>query len=107
MGLWHYARRGWAERAWGQWLAWARRSRMEPVAKVARMIGEHLWGIVNAVLLKVDNGSGESINSRIKMIKMRARGFRNKARFKRAIYFYLGGLDLYPAGVTRGFTHMN
>jgi transposase len=31
------------------------------------------------------------------MIKVRSRGFRNKQRFANAIYFYLGGLDLYPA----------
>jgi transposase len=24
-------------------------------------------------------------------------GFRNRERFRRAIYFHLGGLDLYPA----------
>ena len=101
MGLWHYVSRGWAERGWGAWLEWARRSRLEPVAKVARMIGEHLWGIINAVVLKVDNGAGESINSRIQMVKTRARGFRNKKRFRRAIYFYLGGLKLYPDTVQR------
>jgi transposase len=33
------------------------------------------------------------------MIKVRSRGFRNKARFRNAIYFHLGGLDLYPAGI--------
>ena len=25
----------------------------------------------------------------------------NRKRFRNAIYFHLGGLDLYPAGVTR------
>ena len=27
--------------------------------------------------------------------------FRNRERFRNAIYFHLGGLDLYPDGVTR------
>jgi hypothetical protein len=35
---------------------------------------------------------------RIKMIKARSRGFRNKERFRNAIYFHLGGLDRYPIG---------
>ncbi|MDC1287765.1 transposase, partial [Gammaproteobacteria bacterium] len=61
----------------------------------------HLWGIINAVILKVDNGGTESINSRIKMIKVRSRGFRNKSRFRNAIYFHLGGLDLYPDEVNK------
>jgi transposase len=39
------------------------------------------------------------LNSKIKTIKVRSRGFRNKERFKNAIYFHLGGLDLYPDGI--------
>ncbi len=35
------------------------------------------------------------------MIKIRSRGFHNKARYRNAIYFHLGGLDLYPEGMTR------
>ncbi|WP_419648622.1 transposase, partial [Thiolapillus sp.] len=38
---------------------------------------EHLWGILNAIVLKVSNGPAEGLNSRIKMIKVRSRGFRN------------------------------
>lgn len=107
MGLWHYLSRGWAQRGWEQWLGWARRCRLAPMVKVARTVRKHLWGIINAVILGVDNASGESINSRIKMIKTRARGFRNKERFRQAIYFYLGGLDLYPATAPSLLTHTN
>lgn len=99
MRLWHYASRTWANKAWQRWLAWAVRSRLAPMIKVARTIKHHLWGIINAVVLKANNGGAESINSRIKMIKVRSRGFRNKERFRNAIYFHLGGLDLYPSGV--------
>lgn len=99
MRLWHYTSRAWATKAWQHWLSWATRSRLEPVKKAARTIRDHLWGIINAVVLKANNGGAESINSRIKMIKVRSRGFRNKERFRNAIYFHLGGLDLYPAGV--------
>lgn len=101
MGLWHYVSRTWAEKAWKKWLSWAVRCRLEPVKKVAKTVKEHLWGILNAVVLRANNGHAESINSRIKMIKVRSRGFRNKERFRTAIYFHLGGLDLYPAGVIR------
>lgn len=105
MGLWHYLTRWGAERGWQRWLSWAKRCRMGPMVKVARTVEKHLWGIVNAVVLRVDNASAESINSRIKMIKTRARGFRNKERFRTAIYFYLGGLDLYPAAARSWLTH--
>ena len=32
-------------------------------------------------------------------IKARSRGFRNRANFRNAIYFHLGGLDLYPNAI--------
>ena len=36
------------------------------------------------------------MNARIQYLKHRARGYRNRDRFRNAIYFHLGGLDLYP-----------
>jgi len=51
---------------------------------------------INAIVLKVSNGSAEGLNSRIKMLKVRSRGFRNKERFSNAFYFHFGGLDPYP-----------
>ena len=98
MSLWHYVNRMWAEKAWKRWLSWALRSRLEPMKKAAATIRNHLWGIINAIVLNVHNGHAESMNSRIKMIKTRSCGFRNKLRFRNAIYFHLGGLDLYPEG---------
>jgi transposase len=101
MSLWHYVSKTWAQKGWEQWLSWAVRSRLDPIKEVAKTIKEHLWGILNAVVLKVSNGPAEGLNSRIKMIKVRSRGFRNKERFANAIYFHFGGLDLYPEGVVR------
>ncbi len=99
MSLWHYVSKTWARKGWKQWLSWAVRSRLKPIRDVAKIIKEHLWGILNAIILKVSNGPAEGLNSRIKTIKVRSRGFRNKKRFANAIYFHLGGLDLYPEGV--------
>lgn len=101
MQQWDFVSRTWAVKRWKQWLSWAVRCRLEPMKAVAKVIKTHLWGILNAILLKVTNGGAESINSRIKMLKIRSRGFRNKDRYKNAIYFHLGGLDLYPEGVNR------
>ena len=101
MSLWHYVSKTWARKGWEQWLSWAVRSRLNPIKEVAKTIKEHLWGILNDIVLKVSNGPAEGINSRIKTIKVRSRGFRNKTRFANAIYFHLGGLNLYPEGVVR------
>ena len=101
MSLWHYTSKVWARKGWQQWLSWAMRCRLTPMKRVAQTLKTHLWGILNVSVLKVSNGPAEGINSRIKMIKVRSRGFRNKQRFANAIYFYLGGLNLYPATALR------
>ncbi|TCO75049.1 ISL3 family transposase [Chromatocurvus halotolerans] len=99
--LWHYQHRTWALKGWKRLINWMVRSRLAPMKKVAGTLKKSLWGIINAVILKADNSFAESINSRIKTVKVRARGFRNKQRFRNAIYFHLGGLELYPAGTAR------
>ncbi|MCH2557657.1 MAG: transposase, partial [Alcanivorax sp.] len=97
--LWHYKHRTWAMKGWKRLINWMSRSRLAPMKKVSSTLKKHLWGIINAVVLNADNSHAESINSRIKTVKTRARGFRNKQRFRDAIYFHLGGLQLYPAGI--------
>jgi len=94
MCLWSYATRGWARKAW---ISWAQRSRLEPMKRVARMVRRHLDGILNAIVLKATNATAESINAKIQRVKRMACGFRNRERFRTAIYFHLGGLDLRPA----------
>lgn len=59
MSLWHYVSKTWTRKAWERWLSWAVRSRLKPIRDVARTIREHLWGILNAIVLKVSNGPAE------------------------------------------------
>jgi transposase len=101
MGLWHYRSRSYAQKVWLRWYAWGIRSRLVPVKKVARMVKHHLEGILNAVVSGITNARAEGINAVIQWVKYTARGFRNRDRFRNAIYFHLGGLDLYPASVRR------
>ena len=103
-GLWNYRSRAWAEKAWKLWITRALRSRLEPIRKAARTIREHLWGILNAVLLAASNATAESLNAKIQKIKARACGYRNRDRLRNAIFFHLGGLDLYPDSIV---THSN
>ncbi len=98
-GLWSYTTRGWAERGWKQWIGWAMRSRLEPMKRVARMVRDHLWGILNAVVLNATNALSESVAAKVQRIKNMACGFRNRERFRNAIYFHCGNLDLYPAAL--------
>lgn len=94
--LWGYTSKGWARKAWTAWAALASRSKLPPMVKAARMVRKHLEGNLNAVVLRTTNAAAESINARIKRIKAMACGYRNRDRFRNAILFHLGGLDLYP-----------
>ena len=96
MDAWRYRSERWARAALKKWYGWAIRSRLEPIKKVARMVKKHLDGIVNAIVHGITNARSEGINSRIQWIKYTARGFRNRERFRNAIYFHLGGLDMTP-----------
>ena len=73
--------------------------------RVARMVKNHLWGILNAIVLRVTNAGAESVNAKVQWIKDTACGFRNRERFRNAIYFHCGKLDLYPARLRA--THTN
>jgi transposase len=94
--LWDYVRRGWAEKHWKRWYFWATHSRLEPVVAVARLIRRHYDGVMAFFSHRITSASAEGINSRIQAIRVQARGYRNRENFKTAIYFHLGGLDLYP-----------
>ena len=95
-GLWDYSTRGWAQRAWNRLIDWMSRSRLDPMIKVAKMLREHIWGILNAIALNASNAHLESTNAKIQALKKRACGYRNRARFRHAILFHCGRLDLHP-----------
>jgi len=94
--LWGYVTRGHANNAWTRLMSWMHRSRLEPMKKLAHTVKRYLWGIINAIVHDVTNATSESINSRVQWIKKTACGFRNRARFREAILFHLGKLDLLP-----------
>ena len=94
--LWNYVSRTWAEKGWKKLLGWMSRSRLPAMVKLAKTIRKHLWGIINAIVLDANNGKSESMNSTIQKVKARSHGFRNRERFRNAIYFHLGDLNLYP-----------
>ena len=85
-----------AERALQEVLAWMSRSRLAPIVRAGRTVRRHFDGVMNAILSGITNATAEAINSRIQWLKKQAAGFRSRERFRQAIYFHLGGLDLYP-----------
>jgi transposase len=94
--FWSYATRGWANRFFGRWYAWAIRSRLDPIKKVAVMLKNHLEGLLNYFDHRVSNATAEGFNSRIQSIKSAARGFRKFENYRIRILFYCGKLSLLP-----------
>jgi len=78
---------------------WYRRvihTKLEPMKKLARTIKERIENVVSYCTHGVTNAVAEGMNSKIMSIKRRVGGYRNRENFKTAIFFYCGGLDLYP-----------
>jgi len=98
--LWHYTYPEAARKAWMQLCGWISKCRLAAMISVGRMIRQYLWGILNAVIAKVNNSMLEAKNARIQKIKSQACGFRNRKRFKMAIMFNLGKLDLMPTNIS-------
>jgi transposase len=85
-----------AEECFQQWYAWAIRSRLEPIKRVARMLRRHLKNILTFFSHRLSNAALEGLNNRIAGLIKKAFGYRNRERLKTDILFHLGGLNLFP-----------
>jgi transposase len=97
--LWDYLYMNVAEEAWKKLLWWISHCRIPEMIQAGKTIRNYFWGILNAIRLKATNGMLESKNNCIQRIKHMACGFRNRERFKNAILFHLGNLDLFPSTI--------
>ncbi len=94
--FWTYMSRSWGKRFFDQWYGWAIRSRLGPIKNVAKMLKNHLDGLLNYFDHRVTNATSEGFNSRIQSIKSAARGFRKFENYRIRILFYCGKLSLMP-----------
>jgi transposase len=94
--LWAHKTEKDAKRFFGNWYNRVIRTKMEPMKKLARTLKDRIDNIVTYCTHGITNAVAEGINSKIMSIKRRAGGYRNRENFKKAIFFYCGGLDLYP-----------
>ena len=88
-----------SEKFFKKWYWWATHSRIEPIRKAAHTLKNHWKGIKNAIVNKISNAVVEGLNSKIEKVKRDAFGFRSIAKFRTAILFHCGGLDLHPTMV--------
>jgi transposase len=74
------------------WLAWARRSRLEPFRKLARTTTDQRRGIEAAIEHGLANARVEAINTNIRLITQRAFGFHSPDALIALAMLTLGGL---------------
>ncbi|ORM58793.1 ISL3 family transposase [Pantoea rodasii] len=79
---------------WQRWIALAESSDVALMRNVAKTIRKRLYGILNAMRHGVSNGNAEALNSKIRLLRIKARGYRNRERFKLGVMFHYGKLNM-------------
>jgi transposase len=94
--LWRQADSQQAREFFKHWQQWAKGSKLPPMVRLARTLKTRLNQIVSYCRHPITSAGCEGLNSKITSVKIRAAGYRNLERFKNAIFFYCGKLQLYP-----------
>ena len=94
--FWNYQEKGWARRFFKGWFGWVIRSKLKPMAEVARMLKRHLENLLTYLRHHITNAVTEGLNSKIQSLKSAARGFRNFQNYRIRILFFCGKLHLHP-----------
>jgi len=88
-----------------EWLSWAKRSRLQPFAKLARTIKKHSDGILAYVQTRANNGRIEGLNGKARTITRRSYGFHSSSALIGMLFLCCGGINVSPAHVRPGSTH--
>jgi len=76
-----------------QWCTNVMRSKVAPMKAVARMIRNHLEGIVRWARTRMTNGFLEALNGLFQAAKRKARGYRRLSTIRAVIFLLVGDLD--------------
>ena len=93
-GFWDYHYKGAAEKFFRDWHKKVKRSRLEPLKKVADMLANRLDGLLNYLEHRITNAASEGMNSLVARVVGNARGLRSFEKFRMRVLFFLGKLDL-------------
>ena len=83
-----------AESVFDRMISWLRRSRLEPMKKVALSLKQRKETILSYFRYRVTNAIAEGINSLIQAAKRKARGNRTFEGYSCMIYLVVGKLKL-------------
>ena len=78
----------------GDWMADALQYNIEEINNVVFMFKRHLKGIIRAMVTGANNGKAERTNGSIQEIKTIGRGYGTAERYRIAILFFYGDLDI-------------
>lgn len=78
----------------GDWMADALQYNIGEINDVVFMFKRHLKGIISAMVTGANNGKAERTNGSIQEIKTIGRGYGTAERYRIAILFFYGGLDM-------------
>jgi transposase len=92
--FWLYHTPFWAGRFMKEWCTRVMRSKIEPMKKVAKMIGSHETLILNWFRARgaISAAAVEGLNNKVKLVMRRSYGFRTKRAIEIALYHNLGKL---------------
>ena len=93
-GFWDYCYEGAAKRFFEDWVKQVRRSKLEPMKKVAQMLENRRQGLLNYIKHRITNAASEGMNSLVARIIANARGLRSFAQLRIRVLFFLGKLNL-------------
>lgn len=79
---------------WLQWISLASECDVPMMKNAAKTIKKRLYGILNTMRHRVSNGNAEALNSKIRLLRIKARGYRNRERFKLGVIFHYGKLNM-------------
>ncbi|WPR77951.1 ISL3 family transposase [Algoriphagus sp. NG3] len=85
--------------AWKLYIKWtvdSQKRKIKEIDKVVAMFNNHIKGVVNALLMNLNNAMAERLNGKIQELKTVGKGYRTFTNFRSAILFFHGGLNLYP-----------
>lgn len=95
--FWSYKTPSQAMRFLHNWLEEAYESGIAGMEKFARMIDDHMAGVLNYIYKPVTNAAAEGLNTSIQALRVAARGLPKFENFRARILFHLGKLDLAPS----------
>jgi transposase len=94
-----------AEEKLGEWVSWARHSKLKPFVKLACTIDKHRKGILAYVQMRLTNAVVEGLNGKARTITRRSFGFHSPASLIAMLFLCCGGIEAHPSHIFPFWTH--